>query len=98
MKEEDDLHEDIRNIAYRYMFGGLGKKRSKDLKNFENYKVIEMDSSKTFFAKYFVPSPPSDQCVHVLTLMPILLQKSFKIFIQPPQFQKKYTYYMDNNI
>ena len=38
LKEEDDLHEDIRNIAYRYMFGGLGKKRSKDLKNFENYK------------------------------------------------------------
>ena len=38
LKEEDDLHEDIRNIAYRYMFGGLGKKGSKDLENFENYR------------------------------------------------------------
>ena len=38
LKEEDDLHEDIRNIAYYYMFGGLGKKNSKALEKFENYK------------------------------------------------------------
>ncbi len=40
LKEEDDLHEDIRNIAYRYMFGGLGKKDSKNLKNFERYRSL----------------------------------------------------------
>ena len=28
--EEDDLHVDIRNIAYRYLFNGLGKKSSKN--------------------------------------------------------------------
>ena len=38
LKDEDDLHEDIRNIAYRYMFGGLGKKSSKRLEVFKNYK------------------------------------------------------------
>ena len=38
LKDEDDLHEDIRNIAYRYMFGGLGKKSSKGLEVFKNYK------------------------------------------------------------
>ena len=38
LKDEDVLHEDIRNIAYRYMFGGLGKKSSKGLDVFKNYK------------------------------------------------------------
>jgi len=38
LKDEDNLHEDIRNIAYRYMFGGLGKKSSKGLEVFKNYK------------------------------------------------------------
>ena len=36
--EEDDLHVDIRNIAYRYMFNGLGKKSSKKLDNFEKHE------------------------------------------------------------
>jgi glutathione S-transferase len=36
--EEDDLHVDIRNIAYRYMFNGLGKKSSKKLNNFEKHE------------------------------------------------------------
>ena len=36
--EEDDLHVDIRNIAYRYMFNGLGKKSSKKLGNFEKHE------------------------------------------------------------
>jgi glutathione S-transferase len=37
--EEDDLHVDIRNIAYRYMFNGLGKKSSKKLDNFEKHEL-----------------------------------------------------------
>ena len=48
LKDEDDLHEDIRNIAYRYMFGGLGKKSSKGLEIFRNYKSSnsELDALK----------------------------------------------------
>ena len=48
LKDEDDLHEDIRNIAYRYMFGGLGKKSSKGLEVFKNYKSFnsELDRLK----------------------------------------------------
>ena len=48
LKDEDDLHEDIRNIAYRYMFGGLGKKSSKGLEVFKNYKSSnsELDTLK----------------------------------------------------
>jgi glutathione S-transferase len=48
LKDEDDLHEDIRNIAYRYMFGGLGKKSSKGLEVFKNYKSFnsELDTLK----------------------------------------------------
>lgn len=41
LQEEDDLHEDIRNIAYRYMFGGLGKKNKKKLREFEEYKSTD---------------------------------------------------------
>ncbi len=48
LKDEDNLHEDIRNIAYRYMFGGLGKKSSKGLEVFKNYKSSnsELDQLK----------------------------------------------------
>ena len=48
LKEEDDLHEDIRNIAYRYMFGGLGTKQLKKLKEYEEYKSTnqELDQLK----------------------------------------------------
>ena len=46
LKDEDDLHEDIRNIAYRYMFGGLGKKSSKGLKIFRNYKSSNSELDK----------------------------------------------------
>ena len=38
LKDEDVLHEDIINIAYRYMFGGIGKKCSKGLEVFKNEK------------------------------------------------------------
>tara|TARA_B100001029_G_scaffold22387_1_gene15253 strand:- start:317 stop:1165 length:849 start_codon:yes stop_codon:yes gene_type:complete len=55
LKEEDDLHEDIRNIAYRYMFGGLGKKNLKDLKNFEKYKSLNknLDQLKMKEVKFY---------------------------------------------
>ena len=46
LKDEDDLHEDIRNIAYRYMFGGLGKKSSKGLEIFRNYKSSNSELDK----------------------------------------------------
>ncbi len=55
LKEEDNLHEDIRNIAYRYMFGGLGKKNLKDLKNFEKYKSLNknLDQLKMKEVKFY---------------------------------------------
>ena len=46
LKDEDVLHEDIRNIAYRYMFGGLGKKSSKGLEVFKNYKSSNSELDK----------------------------------------------------
>ena len=46
LKDEDNLHEDIRNIAYRYMFGGLGKKSSKGLEEFRNYKSSKSELHK----------------------------------------------------
>ena len=46
LKDEDLLHEDIRNIAYRYMFGGLGKKSSKGLEVFKNYKSSNSELDK----------------------------------------------------
>lgn len=39
LHDEDDLHIDIRNIAYKYMFGGLGAKKPKNLERFESYKA-----------------------------------------------------------
>mgnify|MGYP006207878875 CR=1 FL=1 len=35
--DEDNLHIDIRNIAYRFMFNGLGKKDPKKLDNYEKH-------------------------------------------------------------
>jgi len=55
LKEEDDLHEDIRNIAYRYMFGGLGKKNPTNLENFESYKSSSeiLDQQKMKEVKFY---------------------------------------------
>ena len=55
LKEEDDLHEDIRNIAYRYMFGGLGKKDPNKLDAFEKYKSSnsELDYLKLKEVKFY---------------------------------------------
>tara|TARA_B100001093_G_C26762575_1_gene986408 strand:- start:233 stop:1096 length:864 start_codon:yes stop_codon:yes gene_type:complete len=48
--EEDNLHIDIRNIAYRFMFNGLGKKDPKKLDNFERYK-FNVDNIDIRFAE-----------------------------------------------
>ena len=55
LKEEDDLHEDIRNIAYRYMFGGLGKKDPNKLDAFAKYKSSnsELDYLKLIEVKFY---------------------------------------------
>ena len=57
--EEDDLHVDIRNIAYRYMFNGLGKKSSKKIDNFEKHEftadsdfVKQKDKEIKFYRNY----------------------------------------------
>ena len=68
LKEEDDLHEDIRNIAYRYMFGGLGKKGSKDLENFENYrssneKLDRLKKKEVEFYKNFSKEGITDEAI-----------------------------------
>ena len=50
---------------------------------YKNLNLFFFDFSHaftTFFAKSLVPSPPSDQCVHLLTFTPILSQYSFKTF------------------
>ena len=39
LKDEDELHIDIRNIAYKYMFGGLGAKKPNNLERFEKYEA-----------------------------------------------------------
>ena len=57
--EEDHLHVDIRNIAYRYMFNGLGKKSSKKIDNFEKHEftadsdfVKQKDKEIKFYRNY----------------------------------------------
>ena len=39
LKDEDELHIDIRNIAYKYMFGGLGTKKPNNLERFEKFEA-----------------------------------------------------------
>ena len=36
LKEEDDLHLDIRNISFRFLFGKLARKRPSSIKKFED--------------------------------------------------------------
>ena len=38
LKEEDDLHLDIRNISFRFLFGKLARKRPSSIKKFEDYE------------------------------------------------------------
>jgi glutathione S-transferase len=40
LRNEDDLHIDIRNVAYKYMFGGLGAKKPENLKNLKAIKLM----------------------------------------------------------
>ena len=38
LKEEDDLHLDIRNVSFRFLFGKLARKRPSSIKKFEDYE------------------------------------------------------------
>ena len=38
LKEEDDLHLDIRNLSFRFLFGKLARKRPSSIKKFEDYE------------------------------------------------------------
>ena len=65
--EEDNLHIDIRNIAYRFMFNGLGKKDPKKLDNFEKHKFTidskftEQKNKEIEFYRNFSESGISDE-------------------------------------
>jgi glutathione S-transferase len=69
LSEEDDLHIDIRNIAYRYMFNGLGKKSQKKLDNFEKYEFtadsefIEHKNKEVEFYRNYGESGISDEAI-----------------------------------
>ncbi len=84
--EEDDLHVDIRNIAYRYMFNGLGKKSSKKLDNFEKHEftadreLIKKKNEEIEFYRNYGVSGITDEAI----------KKSLKKFDQKYQkFNKK---------
>ena len=59
LKDEDDLHIDIRNIAYKYMFGGLGTKKPNNLERFEKYesntdeKTLKLKQEEVDFYKNY---------------------------------------------
>ena len=36
LREEDDLHIDIRNISFRFLFGKIGKKKASSIKKLED--------------------------------------------------------------
>ena len=67
--EEDDLHVDIRNIAYRYMFNGLGKKSSKKLNNFEKHEfkadseLIKKKNKEIEFYRNYGKSGITDEAI-----------------------------------
>ena len=67
--EEDDLHVDIRNIAYRYMFNGLGKKSSKKLNNFEKHEfkadseLIKKKNKEIEFYRNYGESGITDEAI-----------------------------------
>jgi glutathione S-transferase len=67
--EEDDLHVDIRNIAYRYMFNGLGKKSLKKLDNFEKHefkadsKLIKQKNKEIDFYRNYGESGITDEAI-----------------------------------
>lgn len=91
LRNEDDLHIDIRNIAYKYMFGGLGAKKPENLKRFEGYKTdadeitLKHKQEEVDFYKNFKKNGITDEAIKKSL---INFEKHYKIFDQQLQNQK----------
>jgi hypothetical protein len=91
IQNEDDLHIDIRNVAYKYMFGGLGAKKPENLKRFESYKTdadkitLKHKQEEVDFYKNFKKNGITDEAIKKSL---INFEKHYKIFDQKLQNQK----------
>ena len=91
LRNEDDLHIDIRNVAYKYMFGGLGAKKPENLEKFENYKAdadditLKHKQEEVDFYKNFKKNGITDEAIKKSL---INFEKHYKIFDQQLQNQK----------
>jgi glutathione S-transferase len=91
LRNEDDLHIDIRNVAYKYMFGGLGAKKPENLKRFESYKTdadeitLKHKQEEVDFYKNFKKNGITDEAIKKSL---INFEKHYKIFDQQLQNQK----------
>ena len=91
LRNEDDLHIDIRNVAYKYMFGGLGAKKPENLKRFEGYKTdadeitLKHKQEEVDFYKNFKKNGITDEAIKKSLTN---FEKYYKIFDQQLQNQK----------
>ena len=91
LRNEDDLHIDIRNVAYKYMFGGLGAKKPENLKRFESYKAdadditLKHKQEEVDFYKNFKKNGITDEAIKKSLKN---FEKHYKIFDQQLQNQK----------
>ena len=91
LQNEDDLHIDIRNVAYKYMFGGLGAKKPENLKRFESYKTdadeitLKHKQEEVDFYKNFKKNGITDEAIKKSLTN---FEKYYKIFDQQLQNQK----------
>ena len=91
LRNEDDLHIDIRNVAYKYMFGGLGAKKPENLEKFENYKAdadditLKHKQEEVDFYKNFKKNGITDEAIKKSLTN---FEKHYKIFDQQLQNQK----------
>jgi len=91
LRNEDNLHIDIRNVAYKYMFGGLGAKKPENLEKFENYKAdvdditLKHKQEEVNFYKNFKKNGITDEAIKKSLTN---FEKHYKIFDQQLQNQK----------
>jgi len=91
LRNEDNLHIDIRNVAYKYMFGGLGAKKPENLEKFENYKAdvdditLKHKQEEVDFYKNFKKNGITDEAIKKSLTN---FEKHYKIFDQQLQNQK----------
>jgi glutathione S-transferase len=91
LRNEDSLHIDIRNVAYKYMFGGLGAKKPENLEKFENYKAdadditLKHKQEEVDFYKNFKKNGITDEAIKKSLTN---FEKHYKIFDQQLQNQK----------